>query len=186
MREIMDKVHEILGEVDGHMLGLRVAGDSNCGSGSANFETYLDSPEYNRLLQGASNINIICIGGNDLDSADANLQRLKDNLLAMVRNLTALGRIVYVVESPRRHTVRRADLRDWHTCMNAINRYCIRTFRGRYIKLPTDGENMYDVAAFRPQDWGRGIELVHLRDDLYYEYARHILRCISTDLGLWM
>ena len=62
----------------------------------------------------------------------------------------------------------------------------VRSFRGKYIKLPIDGENMYAPEAFVPQDWGRGIELVHLRDDLYYEYAIHILRYISTNLGLWL
>ena len=37
MREIMNKVHEILG-VHGQVLGLRVAADSNCGSGGAIFK----------------------------------------------------------------------------------------------------------------------------------------------------
>ena len=185
MREIMNHVHDIL-RADGQVLGLRVAADSNCGLGGAKFENYLKSPEYSQLLQGASNINIICIGGNDMDDENANFQRLKENLKDMVSHLEALGRIVYIVESPRRHTFRKADQRDWHTCMNALNKFCIKSLRGKYIKLPTDGENMYAREAFVEQNWGRGIELVHLRDDLYLEYARHILRFISTDLDLWL
>ena len=109
MRPLLDEnnygglqLHQSVGHV-GHAQGI-VQG------GMTAFQFY-NSMYYEQLKVCSANIVVIILGGNDLDSDQPQTpEDVYQKLIKIYQELTARGKIVFIVESPKRFSVRVSSL----------------------------------------------------------------------------
>ena len=97
MRPLLDKnsygglrLHQTNGHVQGFVRG-----------GLTSFE-YYNSVFYEELKVSSANIIAFIIGGNDLDSEHPQTpESVYKEIMKIYKELTALGKIVYIIESPK-------------------------------------------------------------------------------------
>ena len=172
------RLHQNNGNVQGFVRG-----------GMTSFQ-YYQSVLYEQLKVSSANLIALLIGGNDLDSEHPQTpESVYKEIIKMYKELTALGKIVYIIESPKRFTVRVSSL-DNHDKEKQNLAYLAyekrrkrlafllsRGFKGRFIALPSI---FFNFGSFKKQ-WGN--QYVHLKDEYYRELADLIFKQIQKDLS---
>ena len=93
------RLHQNNGHVQGFVRG-----------GMTSFQ-YYQSVLYQQLKVSSANLIAFLIGGNDLDSEHPQTpESVYKIIIKMYNELTALGKIVFIIESPKRITVRVSSL----------------------------------------------------------------------------
>ena len=151
---------------------------------------YYQSAWYNQLKVSSANLIALLIGGNDIDSEHP--QKPEDvykEIIKMYNELTALGKIVFIIESPRRFTVRVSSLDNddqekqnlaylaYEKRRKRLALLLSRGFKGRFISLPSC---FFNFVCFKKQ-WGN--QYVHLKDEYYRELADLIFKQLQKDLS---
>ena len=175
------QLHQSVGHV-GHARGF-VQG------GMTAFQFY-NSMYYEQLKVCSANIVVIILGGNDLDSDQPKTpEDVYQKLIKIYQELTARGKIVFMVESPKRYSVR-VSSQDEHDEEKQNLAYCAyekrrkrlsyllaRGFKARFIALPS---NYFKNSSFKKQ---RGNSYVHLKAEYYMELADLIFKMIEKDFS---
>ena len=172
------QLHQSVGHAQGFVQG-----------GMTSFQFY-NSVYYEQLKVCSANIVVIILGGNDLDSDQPQTpESVYQQLIQLYQELTALGKIVFIVESPKRFTVRVSSL-DKHDEEKQNLAYLayekrrkrlayllVRGFKARFIALPS---NFFKNSSFKKQ---RGNSYVHLKAEYYMDLADLIFKVIEKDFS---
>ena len=172
------QLHLSNGHVDGFVRG-----------GMTSFQ-YYQSVLYEQLKVSSANIIAFIIGGNGLDSEHPQTpESVYKIIIKMYNELTALGKIVFIIESPKRFTVRVSSLDNhdkekqnlaylaYEKRRKRLAYLLARGFKARFIALPS---NFFNECSFKKQ-WGN--KYVHLKDEYYRDLADLIFKVIEKDLS---
>ena len=172
------RLHQSNGHVQGFVRG-----------GLTSFE-YYNSVFYEELKVSSANIIVFIIGGNDLDSDHPQTpESVYKQIIQLYQELTALGKIVFIVESPKRFTVRVSSLDNhdkekqnlaylaYEKRRKRLAYLLARGFKARFIALPS---NFFKDSTFKKQ-WGN--KYVHLKDEYYMDLADLIFKVIEKDFS---
>ena len=172
------QLHQSVGHAQGFVRG-----------GMTSFQFY-NSVYYEQLKVCSANIVVIILGGNDLDSDQPQTpESVYKQLIQLYQELTALGKIVFIVESPKRLTVTVSSL-DKHDeekqnlaylayekRRKRLSYLLAHGFKARFIALPS---NYFKNSSFKKQ---RGNSYVHLKPEYYMELADVIFKMIEKDFS---
>ena len=172
------RLHQTNGHVQGFVRG-----------GMTSFQ-YYQSVLYEQLKVSSANIIAFIIGGNGLDSEHPQTpESVYKIIIKMYNELTALGKIVFIIESPKRFTVRVSSLDNhdkekqnlaylaYEKRRKRLAYLLARGFKARFIALPS---NFFNECSFKKQ-WGN--KYVHLKDEYYRDLADLIFKVIEKDLS---
>ena len=172
------RLHQTNGHVQGFVRG-----------GMTSFE-YYNSVLYEELKVSSANIIAFIIGGNDLDSEHPQTpESVYKIIIKMYNELTALGKIVFIIESPKRFTVRVSSLDNhdkekqnlaylaYEKRRKRLAYLLARGFKARFIALPS---NFFKNSSFKKQ---RGNSYVHLKAEYYMDLADLIFKVIEKDFS---
>ena len=152
------QLHQSVGHAQGFVRG-----------GMTSFQFY-NSVYYEQLKVCSANIVVFILGGNDLDSDHPQTpESVYKQLIQLYQELTALGKIVFIVESPKCFTVRVSSL-DNHDKEKQNLAYLAyekrrkrlafllaRGLKARFVALPSI---LYNFGSFKKQC---GNQYVHLK-----------------------
>ena len=132
------QLHQSVGHAQGFVRG-----------GMTSFQFY-NSVYYEQLKVCSENIVVIILGGNDLDSDQPQTpESVYQKLIKIYQELTARGKIVFIVESPKRFSVRVSSLdkhdeekqnlayRAYEKRRKRLSYLLARGFKARFIALPS-------------------------------------------------
>ena len=168
------RLHQTNGHVQGFVRG-----------GMTSFQ-YYQSVLYEQLKVSSANIIAFIIGGNGLDGEHPHTpESVYKIIIKMYNELTALGKIVFIIESPKRFTVWVSSLDNhdkekqnlaylaYEKRRKRLAYLLARGFKARFIALPS---NYFKNSSFKKQ---RGNSYVHLKPEYYMELAHLIFKMIE-------
>ena len=176
-RNIKDKMYDIMG-YGSFENGVRLSIRYHFAQGGMRAMEYERSELFNQLRSCSASIVLLHMGGNDLDMI-ARRERgdVVLDLLQLFVNLERVGKIVYVVGVPTRHSRRHQDLSLMQRNITFINKKLKEILIGRFIALPGP---CFPIGSFVVTSRG---EMVHFRDEIYTIATRHILERLNRDLS---
>ena len=176
-RNIKDKMYDIMG-YDSYKDGVRFSIRFNFAQGGMRAMEYERSQLFNQLRSCSASIVILHMGGNDLDMITRRERGdVVLDLLLLFVNLEHVGKIVYVVGLPTRHSSWHQDLGTMQSNIKFVNKKLKEILIGRFIALPGP---CFPITSFVHTSRG---DIVHLRDEIYTIAAEHILESLNKDLS---
>ena len=182
MREIQDELRR------GNFPSLRIlynGGRPTWASGGCTMPRYL-TQQHRRLCECSANVVIFTIGGNDCDQVTpVDLRALNRDIRRVVTELEQSGKRVFVCQSPRRWTVRstpQLTVEQHKKLGNDMDRFMRRNMPRNYIHLPPGGQHFHRD-NFEEENFGHGVEVVHLKREHYNSYANYILQQILINFN---
>ena len=137
---------------------------------------------YSSLLDSQTNVVIMLIGGNDLDTQGTNHVDVLNRQIKLFNQITAIPMIVYLCELPARFSVRTPGLTvdQYKSERKKLVSKQIDIFKNRLIQLPSQ---FFNIDNFQKQKNERRQcdEYVHLKDDFYEYLATAIVQHITVD-----
>ena len=176
-RNISNKMRSIMG-YGSFQGGVRLnIGYDQFALGGMRAMEYIRHPLFNQLRSCSARIVLLHMGGNDCDMPTGrNRGDVVLDILQLFVNLEQVGKIVYVVGIPTRHSQRHQVLTTMQDNVKYINVKLRKLLRGRFLALPPPCFPMDSFVVT-----ARG-EMVHLKDRIYKIAAEFVLDKLNKDL----
>ena len=176
-RNISNKMRSIMG-YGSYEGGVRLnIGYDQFALGGMRAMEYKRHPLFHQLRACSARIVLLHMGGNDCDMQSGRERGdFVLDILQLFVNLEQVGKIVYVVGIPTRHSQRHQPIKTMQDNVKYINVKLKKILLGRFLALPSP---CFPIDSFAVTPRG---EMVHFKDHIYKIAAETVLKKLNKDL----